>query len=118
MNEYDAKIEKLTEEITTLRIAYLSKERELKTLLKKKEDNRDRGTKDHYGNDISIGDRVRVVTKGKFRNTEGVVAKIGKWVTFSDDSGVKQVRSPSNLVITRNVVKRRHERGNPGATRK
>ena len=118
MNEYDTKIEKLTEEITTLRIAYLSKERELKNLLKKKEENRDRGTKDHHGNDISIGDRVKVVTKGKFRNTKGVVAKIGKWVTFSDVSGVKQVRSPSNLVVTKNVAKRRSEQSNSGTDRK
>ena len=110
MNGYDTKIEKLTKEIPTLRIAYLSKERELKNLLKKKEENRDRGAKDHHGNEISIGDQVKVVTKGKFRNTEGEVVKINKWVTFLDISGVKQVRSPSNLIVTENVAKRRGRR--------
>ena len=118
MNEYDTKLEKLTEEITTLRIAYLSKERELKNLLKKKEENRDRGAKDHHGNEISIGDRVKVVTKGKFRNTEGEVVKISKWVTFLDVSGVKQVRSPSNLVVTENVAERRSRQSKSRADRK
>ena len=118
MNEYDTEIKELTEEINALRIARISKERELKDLLKKKEENRDRGAKDHHGNEISIGDRVKVVTKGKFRNTEGEVVKISKWVTFLDNSGAKQVRSPSNLVVTENVAERRSERSKSGADRK
>ena len=114
MNNYDIEIEELTEEIKELKIARLDKERKLKELLKKKEnfkeENRDCDVKDHHGNEISIGDRVKVVTKGKFRSTEGEVVKINKWVTFLDISGVKQVRSPSNLIMTKNVAKRRGRR--------
>ena len=90
---YDFGIEELIEDIQELEIKKLDKEHKLKELLKRKknlrEENRDCDAKDHHINAISIGDRVKVVMKGKLNSTEGEVVKIKKWVKFLDTSGVK-----------------------------
>ena len=117
MSNYDCEIEELTKDIQKLEITRLDKERKLKELLKKKEnfkeEKRDYDIKDRHGNAIFIGDRVKVVTKGRFNSTEGKVIKIKKWVTFLDTSGVKQVRAPANLIVTENVAKRHTHGSNP-----
>ena len=72
----------------------------------KKRKNRKRTVvKDKDGTIIQVGDWVIATTPGKFVHTEGKVVGWKKWVTFTDVSGVKQVRAPENLLITNDTRK-------------
>ena len=56
--------------------------------------------RDRKGELIVLGDRVRFLTKGLYRSTEGVVTKINKRrVTARDSSGNAVSRAPHNVEI-------------------
>ena len=55
--------------------------------------------RDYFSKPISIGDWVKVTTKGRFNSEQGRVKIFKKWVTFEDETGVEQVRAPSNLIV-------------------
>ena len=61
--------------------------------------------KDEVGTIIRIGNCVKATTLGRFTHNEGRVEGWKKWVTFTDVSGVKQVRTPHNLLISNDVQK-------------
>ena len=102
MRNYDEEIEQLRKEIEFLDIEKRDKETQLRCVLierKNKKEKTDAKVVDKIGRPIFKGDRVKVTTSGKFRETSGTVTSIKKWVTFTDVNGVKQVRAPGNLLV-------------------
>ena len=54
------------------------------------------------GREISVGDWIKATTPGNFRQNKEKVLDFKSWVTFVDDTGVKQVRAPKNLILCKN----------------
>ena len=102
MRNYDTDIEELYKRIEALE---LEKEQRNKIPAKKRKNKRIPVVKDEDGTIIHVGDWVVATTPGKFAHIVGKVVGWKKWVTFTDVSGVKQVRAPSNLLISNNVRK-------------
>ena len=108
MRNYNFEIRELSEDIKELKVATAEKERKLNRLLKKKHSTEiqkeDSAPKDQLGKPIAVHDWVKVVTKGKFKSTEGKLRKIaGKWVMCLDASSVKQVRASRDLIVVEDV---------------
>ena len=106
---YDFEMRELTEDIKALELARTEKQSRLNTLLKKKNapinEAKDSIIRDHIRKPIKIGDWVMMLTKGKYKTTEGQVVSIKKWVIFLDSAGVKQFRAHNNLIISKYVGK-------------
>ena len=115
MKDYDEEIENLEAKIEKLKLERSRQEDTNKrmkenknkknTNTRAKEKTTERNSKeseqivDSTGRTIRIGDSVHAVTKVRFRETEGTVKNIRKWVTFEDRNGVKQTRAPYNLRV-------------------
>ena len=115
MRNYQAEIEELTEDIRDLDVQRTRKKKDLQHLLKErqsKQSNREEPIVDKEGEVISKGDWVKAATKGKFIHDEGTVVNIKKWVTFTDTTGVKQIRAPNNVIVSNNARKGNRRRGN------
>ena len=102
MRNYDTDIEELYERIEALEL----EKKQMNQIPAKKRKNKKRTVvKDKDGTIIQVGDWVIATTPGKFVHTEGKVVGWKKWVTFTDVTGVKQVRAPENLLITNDARK-------------
>ena len=102
MRNYDTDIEELYERIEALE---LEKKQRNQIPAKKRKTRKRPVVKDEDGTIIQVGGWVVSTTPGKFAHNEGKVVGWKKWVTFTDVSGVKQVRAPSNLLISNDVRK-------------
>ena len=102
MRNYDTDIEELYERIEALE---LEKKQRIQISAKKRKNKKRQVVKDEDGTIIQVLDWVVATTSGKFAHTKGKVVGWKKWVTFTDVSGVKQVRAPENLLITNDVRK-------------
>ena len=78
MRNYTEEIKELTSEINDLNLAKSKKESQLENENRK---------------------RTKREKARRFRETEGTVARVNKWITFEDRTGVKQTRAPKNLFI-------------------
>ncbi len=54
---------------------------------------------DRDGKDINIGDRVSILTAGKYSFREGAVVRIGKLISIKSDNGDVTTRKASNLRV-------------------
>lgn len=119
-NDITERITELTEELRRLDIQRTQAAYKLKELIEeqskssqtpKEDENPPNGqvvteqrlqqaTKDRHGNLIVLGDRVRFLTKGLYRSTEGIVSKINKTrITAKDNKGILISRSPYNVEV-------------------
>ena len=102
MRNYDTDIEELYARIEALE---LEKKQKNQIPAKKNKNRKRTVVKDKDGTIIQVRDWVVATTPGKFVHTEGKVVGWKKWVTFTDLSGVKQVRAPENLLISNDARK-------------
>ena len=109
MRNFDEEIKELENEIKNIEVTKKEKNTQLESLKREQREKQeeqqkpiplDRTKRDFYGKPILIGDWVSVTRRGKFNETEGVVVKINKWITFEDRKGAKQCRAPSNLIVS------------------
>ena len=110
MRNLDEEIKQLEKDIKNLELTKEEKKAQLELIKKKQREIRktesvpiqdfDRVTRDYYGKPILVGDWVRVTRKGKFNETEGIVVRINKWVTFEDRKVIKQCRISHNLIVS------------------
>ena len=121
MQNYDDEIHQLRKDIENLNLERLKKETELQRILiqrqerQKQESKKNKESsvpKDKVGRVISKGDWVKATTPGKFIHNKGKVVGFQTWVTFEDVTGVKQVRTPHNLLMCNNDRKRNTRVGN------
>ena len=106
MRNYDKEIDELHERIAVLELERTTSERQRNKIpAKRKKEKKRPVVKDEDGTIIHIGDWVKATTPGKFIHNEGTVEGWKKWVTFVDESGVKQVRAPHNLLVSNDVRK-------------
>ena len=125
MRNYAEEVEHLSKDIQSLDIKKRDKETQFRRVLKEEKESlkEKRATflKDSTGSIIRKGNWVKATTQGKFGHNEGEVVGFKKWVTFLDVTGVKQVRTPNNLLIIQNFRKcsdesssdSRHKRRSP-----
>ena len=120
--EIDNRIQELSDRLRVLNIERASTEQQLRELeneraeratgrlrrdtdrARRRQSEADRrsrqAARDRKGELIVLGDRVRFLTKGLYRSTEGVVTKINKRrVTARDTSGNAISRAPHNVEI-------------------
>ena len=98
----------MTKDIEYLRVTKEDRETQLKLVRKEQRESiKNKRTtaftedilRDHFGKSISIGDWVKITTKGKKYSEQDRVKRFKKWVMFEDETGVDQVRAPSNLIV-------------------
>ena len=86
-------VEKAAERLRNNRHRVIRRQREAERRLKE-------AAKDRYGNLIVLGDRVKFLTTGLYRSTEGIVTKINKSrITAKDHRGIPISRSPHNVAV-------------------
>ena len=109
MRNVDEEIKELEKDIKNLEVTKKEKSTQLESIKKEQREKQeaqqesipvDRTKRDFYGKPILVGDWVNVTREGKFNETEGIVVKINKWITFEDRKGVKQCRAPCNLIVS------------------
>jgi len=54
-------------------------------------------SRDRHGELLHIGDRVRILTAGRFNSSTGVVTAIKKYVSVTDPRGIIITRKSTNL---------------------
>ena len=54
---------------------------------------------DRRGRILDIGDKVKVLTKGRYKITEGYITSFGKFVSIEDCHGVVVQRKSTNLIL-------------------
>ena len=110
MEDYEESIKQLTKDIAQLTVAKERKEAQLRALLREQKKNKYAKNspilRDQAGVIIRKGDWVKATSTGKFNRSEGTVVNFKKWVTFEDRTGVKQVRAPNNILISKDGRKR------------
>ena len=110
MKNYDETIKQLTDDIARLSVAKNEKEAQLEAILRKQKESEEVKNspilRDQAGVIIRKGDWIKATSIGKFNRNEGTVVSLKKWVTFEDCSGVKQVRAPDNLLVSKDGRKR------------
>ena len=110
MENYHETIKQLTEDIAKLSVAKNEKEAQLEAILQKQKETKEVKNsptlRDQAGVIIRKGDWVKATSIGKFNRNEGTVVSLKKWVTFEDCSGVKQVRAPDNILVSKDGGKR------------
>ena len=118
MRNYDEEIKQLTIDINQLNLEKKEKEIQLRLVLKERKENKKKTNspilRDQAGVIIKIGDRVKATSTGKFRRSEGTVVKFNKWVTFEDQTGVKHVRAPNNILIDKDGRERTYHTSSTG----
>ena len=96
----DKKIEQLTERLRELNLQQERVISELETLTgASNELPVNSATPDAEGKSLKIGDGVRIINKGKFKETQGTITKIGKLVTIRLRTGQTTVRKSTNLLL-------------------
>ena len=106
MRNYDTEIDKLHERIAALELEKTTSQRQRNKIPAKRRKGKIRPiVKYEDGTIIHIEDWVKATTPGRFAHNEGTVKGWKKWVTFVDESGVKQVRAPHNLLISNDARK-------------
>jgi tRNA nucleotidyltransferase (CCA-adding enzyme) len=86
----EKRIEELTEHLRDLNIQQDKAIRELEVLTKTK-------TTDAEGNELRVGDPVRINNKSKFVERRGTITKIGKLVSIKLKTGQTTTRKAKNL---------------------
>jgi hypothetical protein len=86
----EKRIEELTEHLRDLNIQQDKAIRELEVLTKTK-------TTDAEGNELRVGDPVRINNKSKFVERRGTITRIGKLVSIKLKTGQTTTRKAKNL---------------------
>ena len=94
----DHKIDQLTKRLRQLNLEQEGVIRELETLTNKNKDKTKPNTPDAEGSELHIGDRVRIVNKGLFKERNGTVEKIGRLVSVRLDTKQTTTRKSTNLL--------------------
>ena len=103
MRNFNTETEELRKAIEQLEIQKSEKEAQLEQVVKEqresKTDKKEKVFKDRNDTVISIGDWVKTITPGRFKLNEDRFVSFKSWVMFEDETGVEQVRAPSNLIV-------------------
>lgn len=90
----DEKIEQLTRRLRELNLTQEGIIRELETLTNRNKPK----TTDSIGAELQVGDKVQIVNRGRFRETNATITKIGKLVSLRLDTGQTTTRKSTNLL--------------------
>jgi transcription antitermination factor NusG len=90
----DKKIEQLTNRLKQLNFEQKEVIQELQTLTKTSKSR----TPDAGGSELIVGDKVRIINKGLFKEKSGTITKIGKLVSITLDTGQTTTRKSTNLL--------------------
>jgi hypothetical protein len=91
----DKRIEELTEHLRDLNLQQDQVIRELQALTKNK--TIDSKTTDAEGNELRVGNAVRINNKSKFVERRGTITKIGKLISIKLKTGQTTTRKAKNI---------------------
>jgi hypothetical protein len=100
-NNIEKKVQELQKKLKALKVKELCNNRD-KIARRQRESRRrlPQAARDRFEKIIVPGDKVRFLTSGLFKSTEGIVTKIGKArITARDSSGFLINRSPNNVEV-------------------
>ena len=101
MNNEEERLNALTNQLRRLQLEQRTVEREIQTIRQGIRARKSRVIHtDHNGDEIRIGNKVRFLTKGKYKSREGRIVKFGeRFVTSEDNRGNKIFREYGNVEL-------------------